>query len=176
MKFPLSVRLAGLAAAFGLFAALLPGAASAGSASSSVTVSATVTQNCTISTTTNVAFGAYDPVTVSAVTDATGAVKLTCTKAATGITLTLNGGGHSGSAVAPDTRAMVGATNGDFLSYDIYETGSYATRFPTTPVSETVSGGITTPTTVSLFGQIKAAPQDVSVDTYSDSVQATVNF
>jgi spore coat protein U-like protein len=176
MKFPLiSVRLAGLATAFGLCAALVPGAASAaGSANSNVTVTATVAQNCTISTTTNIAFGAYDPVSVSAVTDATGAVKLTCTKAATGITLTLNAGG--GTPVGPDTRAMTGAVNGNFLSYDIYETGAYSTRFPVTPVSETVSGGITTPTTVSLFGQIKAAPQDVSVDTYSDTVQATVNF
>jgi spore coat protein U-like protein len=175
MKSSVSVRLAGLASAFGLCAALLPGAASAaGSANSNVNVSATVTQNCTISTTTNIAFGAYDPVTVSAVTDATGAVKLTCTKAATGITLTLNAG--TGTPVAPDTRAMKGAANSNFLSYDIYESGTYATRFPTTPIAEVVSGGITTPTTVSLFGQIKAAPQDVSVDTYSDTVQATVNF
>jgi len=174
MTFPLSARLAGLATVFGLCAALVPGAASAaGSANSNVTVTATVPQDCTISTTTNVAFGTYDPVTVGAVTNATGAVKLTCTKAATGITLTLNAG--SGTPVAPDTRAMTG-TLGDFLSYDIYEAGDYATRFPTTPVAETVSGGITTPTTVSLFGQIKAAPQDVSVDTYSDTVQATVNF
>jgi spore coat protein U-like protein len=175
MKFPLSVRLSGLAAAFGLCATLLPGAASAaGSANSNVNVSATVTQNCTISTTTNIAFGAYDPVTVSAVTNATGAVKLTCTKAATGITLTLNAG--TGTPTAPDTRAMKGATNGNFLSYDIFETGAFATRFPTTPVAETVAGGITAPTTVSLFGQIKAAAQDVSVDTYTDTVQATVNF
>jgi spore coat protein U-like protein len=174
MKLPLSARFAGLAAAFGLCASLLPGAASAaGSANSNVNVTATVTQNCTISTTTNIGFGAYDPVTVSAVTDATGAVKLTCTKAATGITLTLNAG--TGTPVGPDTRAMKGAVSGDFLSYDIYET-AYATRFPTTPVPETVSGGITSPTTISLFGQIKATPQDVSVDTYSDTVQATVNF
>lgn len=171
----LKLRLAAIAA-LGSLTCILPSAANAGSASTPVTVSATVTQNCTISTTTNVGFGSYDPVTISAAITTNGVVRVTCTKGASGITLTLNGGSNSASATAPDTRAMKGTTNANYLSYDIYEDSGYATRFPTTAVAETVSGGITTPTNVTLYGKIKAAAQDVSVDSYSDTVQATVNF
>jgi spore coat protein U-like protein len=168
-------RLAALTAAAGLVAALVPGAAGAAtSASSNVTVTAAVTENCTISTPTNIAFGSYDPTTVVAATTATGSVKLTCTKGSTGVTLALNAG--LGTPTAPSTRAMKGSSTGNFLSYDIFEDSGYVTRFPVTAVSETVSGGITTPTTVSLYGQIPAAAQDVSIDSYSDTVIATVNF
>ena len=71
---------------------------------------------------------------------------------------------------------MIGAVHGNFISYDIFETAAYATRFPTTAVAQTITGGVTTPSGISLFGQIPAAPQDVSVDSYSDTVLTTVNF
>jgi spore coat protein U-like protein len=170
-----NLRLAAIAA-LGVLTCILPSAANAGSGSTPVTVSATVTQNCTISTTTNVGFGSYDPVTISGAVTTSGVVKVTCTKGASGITLTLNGGGNSASATSPDTRAMKGATNANYLSYDLYEDSGYATRFPVTAVSETVSGGITTPTNITLYGKIKATAQDVAVDAYGDTVQATVNF
>ena len=139
-------------------------------------VTATVIQFCTITTTTNIGFGAYDPVTVITATNNTGVVTIACTRGNSGITLTVGAGSHAANATAPSTRAMIGATNGNFISYDIFETGAYATRFPTTAVAETISGGITTPSPISLFGQIPAARQDVSVDTYSDTVLTTVNF
>lgn len=157
-------------------ATFFPNVVHAGSQSTSVNVSASVTQNCKISNTANITFGSYDPVTVAAVTQSTGSVSVTCTKGASGITFTLNGGSNSASATSPDTRAMKGTTNGNYLSYDVYETSGYATRFPVTAVAETVSGGITTPTTISLYGQIKAAAQDVSIDSYNDTLSATVNF
>jgi spore coat protein U-like protein len=153
-----------------------PTTAGTAATSAAASVTATVVQYCTISTTTNIGFGAYDPLTVSAVTNATGVVTITCTRGNSGITLTLNGGNNSANAVAPQTRAMAGVSHGDFISYDIFEDGGYATRFPTTAVAETIPNGITTPSAISLFGQIPAAPQDVSVDTYGDTVQATVNF
>jgi spore coat protein U-like protein len=141
-----------------------------------IPTTASVGQFCTISTTTSVGFGAYDPLTVSAVTNATGKVTVTCTRGNSGVTLTLSGGSNAAHATSPQTRAMVGAAHGDYISYDIFETSAYATRYPTTAVAQTVSGGITTPSVVSLFGQIAAAAQNVSVDSYGDSVSATVNF
>ena len=176
MKLSSTARLAGIVAAAALVAAIGPQVASANSVTGNVLVSASVAQNCHMTVTTNVAFGAYDPVTVSAVTNATGALTVTCTKAASGVTLTLNGGANSTHAASPQTRAMVGTTNGDFLSYDVFEDSGYATRFPTTAVPETISGGITTPTTISIYGEIPAAAQDVSVDTYNDTILATLNF
>jgi spore coat protein U-like protein len=176
MKLSLTARIAGLTSAAAMLAALVPAAANAGSVNQNVNVSASVAQNCKMTTTTNIAFGAYDPVTVSAVTNATGALSVSCTKAATGITLTLSAGGNSTHAVGPQTRAMIGATNGNFLSYDVFEDSGYATRFPVSAVAESVTGGITTPTTISLYGQIPAAAQDVAVDTYSDTLVATLNF
>jgi spore coat protein U-like protein len=137
---------------------------------------ATVIQFCTIATTTNVAFGAYNPLAAAAVTNSTGVVTITCTRGNSGITLTVGAGAHAASATAPSTRAMIGAVHGNFISYDIFETAAYATRFPVTAIAQTIGGGITTPSPISLFGQIPAARQDVSVDTYSDTVLTTVNF
>jgi spore coat protein U-like protein len=159
-----------------LKATATPTTAGTASTSNAVTTTATVIQFCTISTTTNIAFGAYDPLTVSGVTDNTGVVTVTCTRGNSGITLTVGGGGHAANAKAPSTRAMIGAAHGDFISYDIFETAAYATHFPTTAVAQTITGGVTTPSGISLFGQIPAAPQDVSVDSYSDTVLTTVNF
>jgi spore coat protein U-like protein len=144
--------------------------------SANIGTTATVVQFCTISTTTNIGFGAYNPLTVSTVTDSTGVVTIACTRGNSGITLTVGAGGHAASATAPSTRAMIGATHGNFISYDIFETAAYATRYPITAIAQTISGGITTPSPISLFGQIPAAAQDVSVDTYSDTVLTTVNF
>ncbi|HEY1978205.1 MAG TPA: spore coat protein U domain-containing protein [Candidatus Baltobacteraceae bacterium] len=177
MKLPIAARYAGLATIFAFATALIPGAVSAGSAGPvSVPVSATVTQNCTITAPVAIAFGAYDPVTVTTATNAAGSVTITCTKAATGVTLTLNDGSGVTATCGSDKRAMTGGTNANALCYDIYEDSSHTTRFPATAVSETVSGGITTPSVISLYGQIKAAAQDVSVDSYNDTVQATINW
>jgi len=160
----------------GLTATATPTTTGTAKTSAAISTTAAVIQFCTISTTTNIAFGAYDPLTVGSATDSTGALKITCTRGNSGITLTVGPGGNAASATAPSTRAMAGVAHGDFISYDIFETAAYATRYPTTPVAQSIAGGITTPSAISLFGQIPAAPQDVSVDTYSDTVLTTVNF
>lgn len=139
-------------------------------------VNGTVVQACTISNGSNVGFGSYNPVTLAAAQVATGSVIVTCTRGSSGVTLTLSSGNNSGSATAPSTRAMKGVSFGNVISYDIFEDSGYATRFPTTAVAESITGGINAPSTLSLFGQIPATPQDVTIDTYSDQVTAIVNF
>lgn len=73
-------------------------AAAAGSATSTVTVSATVAQTCLISTTA-VAFGSYDPVSANSATGAdrtaSGLVSVTCTRSATGVSITLGLGANA---------------------------------------------------------------------------------
>jgi spore coat protein U-like protein len=139
-------------------------------------ISAGVVQDCGLSVVTNIGFGAYNPLTVSAPTEATGGIQITCTRGSSGITFAVGAGNNSTHATAPSTRAMVGATLGDYLSYDIFEDSGYATRYPTTAIAESITGGITAPSTLNMYGQIPLPAQNVSADSYSDSVLTTVNF
>jgi len=46
----------------------------------------------------------------------------------------------------------------------------------TTAITETVTGGVTTPTTVTIYGRVPGA-QDAAVGTgYTDAITATVNY
>lgn len=139
-------------------------------------LSAGVTQDCVLSVITNIGFGAYNPLTVVLATPATGSVQVTCTRGSSGVTFSVGAGNNSANATAPSTRAMVGVTHGDYLSYDIFEDSGYATRYPTSAIAESVTGGITLPSSISLYGQIPLPAQNVSADSYSDSVLTTVNF
>lgn len=139
-------------------------------------VNASVTQDCVLSILTNIAFGAYNPLTVTIPTPATGDVQIMCTRGSSGITFSVGPGNNSTHAASPSTRAMVGAAHGDYLSYDIFEDSGYATRYPTSNISQSITGGITTPSVIPMYGQIPLPAQNVSADSYSDSVLTTVNF
>jgi len=161
----------------------------AGSATSSLSVTANVAQNCAISTSA-VAFGAYDPVSThsSAGIDlnGTGAVSVTCTKNSTGVNITLGLGSNALGSV----RRLLGGTSGDFLTYSLYHasatTPAAVCNFPGTTVWGTAGAGILTPTGISGWGANSAKSfnvcgtipkaQDVSADSYTDTVVATVNF
>ena len=161
----------------------------AGSATSNVNVTATVSQNCLISTNA-VAFGAYDPVVTNSSTGAalngTGSVSVTCTRSSTGVTTTLG----LGASASGSTRRMVGGSSGAFLTYELYQpsatTPAAACTFPGTTVWSTSGGGVFTPSGVADWGASSpktfnvcgSVPrgQDVSADSYTDSVVATINF
>lgn len=153
--------------------AFLPMAASAGSAASTVAVSATVSQNCTINTGT-VAFGSYDPVTANASSDATvtGSLSVACTKNASAVTISLDYGAHASST----QRRMVGTSHGDFLLYNLYQdsghttawdnaSNKYALAAPSSKASQSIN----------IYGVITLG-QDISVDSYTDTVNSTINF
>jgi spore coat protein U-like protein len=154
----------------------------AGTASSNITVSATISQNCTIATT-PISFGAYDPVSGSNVT-AFGTVVVACTKGATSTFIGLaNGANFSGG-----TRNMDGGTAHDKLAYTLVQpvsgtAGAACPAFGANTAWGSTSGTapvIGTPTskaarTFNVCGQI-ASGQDVSVDSYTDTVAATINF
>ena len=163
----------------------------AGSANTNLSISASVTSNCSISTTA-VAFGAYDPVVTNSSSGSDkpgqGTVVVTCTKNASGVTIGLGLGTHASGSV----RRMLGGTNGDFLTYELYQptatTPSAACTGAT--VWGTAGGNLLTPTGVSSWGASSAKTfnvcgivtkgQDVSGtsagESYTDTVVATVNF
>ena len=159
----------------------------AGNSTSNLTVSATVNTKCS-ATTNAVAFGVYDPTAVAAA-NGVGQVIVTCTKAATGVTIGLS----LGANVTGSTRRMLGSPGGDFRTYELY-TPSVTT--PGTGNCGTGNGSGTiwnmtnllTPTGVSPWGAGNAktfevcgvvpATQDVTAGgaTYSDTVVATLTF
>ena len=150
--------------------------AHAGSATSSFTVTASVVATCTISTT-NLAFGNYDPITTNATTplSGNGSVTVTCTKGAT-TSIDLSPGANSANA-SGTTRAM--ATAGpDYLSYELYQDSGFTTvwgvgnpgnAFVPPVAPSKVARAFT------IYGRIPAG-QGSTVGTYTDTVTATVNF
>jgi spore coat protein U-like protein len=181
-KVTLSLAIAGSIAGFA-------GNAAAGSSTNNLSVTASVSTNCAISSSA-VAFGGYDPVGANATADktGTGSVSVTCTKNSTGITVGLGlGSNASGSA-----RRMLGGTNGDLLSYELYQPadGTPAAACAYTTVWGNAGTALLTPTGVSGWGASSAKtfnvcgniPQAQNVsgtsagEAYTDTVVATVNF
>jgi spore coat protein U-like protein len=156
------------------------GLAQAGTGTANLGVSASVAQNCTISTT-PVAFGAYDPVSGGNVT-AAGTVVVACTKATSSLSVGL---GNGLNAVGSQ-RNLVGAVSTDKLAYSLLQpsTNTPAAACPSfgAGTAWTAASALTltspsskTARTYNVCGQL-ASGQDVSVDSYSDTVVATINF
>ncbi|HEY8322404.1 MAG TPA: spore coat U domain-containing protein [Candidatus Baltobacteraceae bacterium] len=165
------------AVAIALMAALLwvvPNAVSAGSSTGTLTVTASVAQNCIVSSPT-LAFGAYDPVVanLSANDDQSTTIVLTCTKGASGITLGFGNSANAPAGCTAPQRCLV--SSGHYMNYQLYSDSGRSSVW-TTAIAETVSGGVTTPTNVTIYGRIPSG-QDASIGAaYTDSVTATVNF
>lgn len=157
----------------------------AGSASTFIPVSASVSQSCTISTSSALAFNAYDPVgtNATAALNATGQISVACAKGATGLTIGMDNGTH----VTGHQRQMIGASSANLLRYDIFQppsnTPNTVCTFPGTIAWTTSGNGLLTlsgaPSKVTrvynVCGSIPGG-QDVSADSYTDIVGATINF
>jgi len=157
----------------------------AATASTSIPVSASITQTCSISTTSALAFAAYDPLIANATTalNATGQVSVACTKGATGLTIGMDNGTHVSGA----QRQMLGGTSAASLQYNLFQppsnTPGAACTFPgTTAWTNTGSGLFTLATSTTKVARIYSVcgtipgGQDVAADTYTDTVNATINF
>lgn len=153
---------------------VVPNAVSAGSSTGTLTVTASVAQNCIVSSPT-LAFGAYDPVVanLSANDDQSTTIVLTCTKGASGITLGFGNSANAPAGCTAPQRCLV--SSGHYMNYQLYSDSGRSSVW-TTAIAETVSGGVTTPTNVTVYGRIPSG-QDASIGAaYTDSVTATVNF
>jgi spore coat protein U-like protein len=142
-------------------------------------VTATVNGSCTITSTTNVAFGAYDPADVNftAHLDATGSVTVRCTKG-TVADVALDQGLYAaaGSSCAAPARQMSnGAT--ERLGYALYADAGRTTAWGCDAGNDQsfTSAGSGSPTTLHVYGRIPAG-QDVAPGSYTDTVQVRVTF
>jgi len=156
-----------IAAAGVVMAGLTSAAEAAGSKTADLTVAASVANNCTIATT-QLSFGAYDPVGTNATTDATGSgsVLIACTKGASANIALGNGGGSDANS-----RRLASGTN--YLPYQLLKDdggvwGSGAGAVTYNSLSKA-------PQTMAVQGKI-AAGADVPAGTYTDTIVATVNF
>lgn len=164
----------------------------AGTQTSSITVTTHVIDSCTITTSTQLAFPAYDPLSGSPQTG-NGAVTVTCTKGANGVTLGVDNGANYGLATLSATkRSMLGAPAVDHLAYDLFQPNGVgasatatATAFGTTggglfPIPSTAFTSGLSGVTVNIFGSIPAsqdvAGQSGTGNVYTDTVTATVSF
>lgn len=131
----------------------------------SIAVTASVSSVCTISTTTNLDFGAYDPVNVNAAAakneTAPAVVSVSCTK---------------GTAPTVDFAAASGTmTNGtDTLNFNLFTNAGHTIAFGPAAVSLSFAAGKAAQT-VNVYGQIPGG-QDVGVGAYNGSVTARVNY
>lgn len=156
----------------------LPGQPWAASVTGTVNVTAIVSGNCRIQSTSDVAFGAYSTVG-SGVQQATGTVRLQCSRGSPIISLDLDlGSNASGSA-----RRMRNGT--DFITYELYKPSGInpgdACAYTSVWGSGPVNGLVPTPSTNSaprtynVCGQTIQG-QNVGPGAYTDTVTVTVNF
>ena len=151
--------------------------ACASTQTTSFNVTATVINDCIISST-NIAFGTYDPTVATALT-AAGAVTARCTKGDV-VSVALGQGANpaSGSTATVPARQMISGAN--LLAYHIYiantgttewGTGTVGTNTPPAQTSASVLTALSFPTNGAL-----PAGTDVPAGSYTDTVVATVTY
>ena len=127
-------------------------------------VTATVVASCRITSTTTVAFGTYDPTDAAANDNGAGDINFRCVR------------GTDYEVYIVGTRTMVGGTNADDLDFELYSdagrTAVFEDASPSTVAGTAASNAIIT---TDVYGRI-AALQDVTVDSYSTTLTATVEW
>jgi len=142
----------------------------AGTTTGNLSVSATVSNNCQITNTPAIAFGNYNPLSVTPV-DATGTISLACTKGAVAV-ITLDTGANSSNATGM-TRAMKDAAT-DYLSYELYSDSNRTSVWKPAGVTEPAAPSKAA-VNYTVYGRIPAG-QDQPANSYSDTVVITVSF
>lgn len=170
-------------AALGILTALLCGTAGTALAATydtgTLNVSATVTAHCTV-TTTDLAFGTYDPLGTTALQNAAGKITTICTNGSTPIIALGQGLNPTGASTdaAPARQMTDGAATPHMLAYNLYTDSTYGTVWGNTAatgVTQTTASDGTTAVDTTVYGQIDKG-NNVPVGNYSDSVTVTISF
>jgi spore coat protein U-like protein len=131
-------------------------------ASINLNLSAPVISTCEITSMTDVAFGVYDPLSGTNL-DAEGKMTFKCVK------------NTSYKTYLVGTRQMVGAVAAENLNFELYSDDGHTTVYP----SDNSGGSFVSENnglkTSMIYGRVPAL-QDVSVDTYSRVLTATVEY
>lgn len=143
-------------------------------------ISASVAAKCVVSSTGDVAFGAYDPITANSSTgidlDTTGSVGIKCTPG-NGASISLDSGVNNSG----NQRRMVGpsGSSSQFLLYNLYTDSAGGTAWgngANGASALTISASSNaSERTFTVRGRVPKG-QDVNTGSFSDTVQATVNF
>jgi spore coat protein U domain-containing protein, fimbrial subunit CupE1/2/3/6 len=170
------MRFSSLALAAGM---LLAGNAFAAQTTGSFNVTASVANSCKVTSTSDIAFGAYDPAVAnfSTALDATGSVSVRCTRG-TAADVALNEGANkagTSSCASPLRRMTDGGT--ERLGYGIYKDSAHTQAWGCDAANDEpfTFAASNVPTTKTTYGTIPAG-QDVAAGSYSDTVTVTVTF
>jgi spore coat protein U-like protein len=174
-KVPLSVAVA--IAFTGLFAAGT--AAAANPATGSFNVTANVQGSCRVTSTSDIAFGTYDPADVNASTplDQNGSVSVRCVKGIDANVALDQGQNGTGTCAAP-VRAMKEATSNELLAYEIYSDSGHASAWGCDAGNDVnfTAAASNADTVLTTYGRIPAG-QNVGLGAdFSDVVQVSVTF
>jgi len=165
-----------------LSAAGLSASAYAATSVSDMAVTANIGTNCTMSST-DLAFGAYDPIVANAALDlrATSTVSTTCTSGATGV-VTMSGGDHVLYCVINDCyRQLANAEETGFLRYNIYTSASYYVSNiwnndveEMSSVAQVLGSGVSQDLTV--YGEIPKNQKNAPAGSYTDTITVTLTY
>lgn len=168
------LALAALPAVFGA-----PALAAPSPQTDNFNVTATVNGSCNIISTTDIAFGVYDPADAhfASPLDASGSVTIRCVRG-TVVDVALDQGLYAtggSTCAAPQRRMSDGGT--ERLGYDIYQDAARTTVWGCDAANDQTytSGSPSAPTTLTTYGRIPAG-QDVAAGSYSDTVVVTATF
>lgn len=162
IKLPRVLKLAAIGAA-----SLLLGTA-AQAQTDTFNVTATVADACSV-TASDLAFGAYDPLSVTD-TDATTTMDVTCTTS-TAYEVGLDAGTGTGTTT---TRTL--EVGGNELNYILSQNAGHTTNWGNNAGVDTVAGtGTGAAQTITVYGRI-AALQSVPAGAYADTITVTVTF
>jgi len=160
--------------------ALVAGSAFAGPSpqTGSFQVTANVVASCRVTSTTDIAFGNYDPADVNNATarDASGDISVRCVKGTTAnVAIEQGANAAAGSSCATPLRQMAAGT--ERLAYAIFQDAARTTPWgcDTTNDQSFTAASVSSATTLSTYGRIPAG-QDVSVGAFVDTVNVTVTF
>lgn len=141
-------------------------------------VTANVVASCLVTSTTDIAFGNYDPADANSAAplDASGSVAVRCVKGTTAnVAIEQGANPAAGSSCVSPLRQMAGGT--ERLAYAIFSDAARTAVWGCDTANDQTftAATVATPTTLTTYGRIAPA-QDVSVGAFADTVNVTVTF